>query len=93
MAPPRVSIGVPVYNGDRFLAETLDAILAQTFADFEVVIVDNASTDRTAEIGQAYAARDPRISYQRNPANIGAMRNAFALACKMARASEAGGRG
>jgi hypothetical protein len=72
---PRVSIGLPVYNGDRFLAETLDSILAQTFADFDVLIVDNASTDRTAEIGQAYAARDARIWYQRNTVNVGAMRN------------------
>jgi hypothetical protein len=81
-AAPRVSIGLPVYNGERFLAETLDAILAQTFADFEVVILDNASTDRTGEIGEAYAARDGRISYRRNAVNIGAMRN-FNLAFRV----------
>src|SRR4051812_3303201 len=81
---PRVSIGVPVYNGDRFLAATLDSILAQTFSDFEVAIVDNASTDRTAEISRAYAARDPRIQYRRNVVNIGAMRN-FNLAFRLAR--------
>jgi len=81
-AVPCVSIGVPVYNGDRFLAETLDAILAQTFEDFEVLIVDNASTDRTGEIGQAYAARDPRIGYRRNRVNVGAMRN-FNLAFRV----------
>jgi hypothetical protein len=75
MQTPRVSIGLPVYNGDRFLAETLDSILAQTFVEYDVLIVDNASTDRTAEIGQQYAAQDARIRYQRNPVNVGAMRN------------------
>jgi hypothetical protein len=75
MSSPRVSIGLPVYNGDRFLAETLDSILAQTFAEYDVLIVDNASTDRTAEIGQQYAAKDARIRYRRNPVNVGAMRN------------------
>jgi GT2 family glycosyltransferase len=74
-ATPRVSIGLPVYNGEQFLAEALDAILAQTFEDFDVLTVDNASTDRTGEIGQAYAARDARIAYRRNHVNIGAMRN------------------
>jgi glycosyltransferase involved in cell wall biosynthesis len=72
---PRVSIGMPVYNGDRFLAEALDAILAQTYADFELIITDNASSDRTQEICQAYAAEDPRIKYYRNERNLGCHRN------------------
>jgi len=72
---PRVSIGMPVYNGDRFLAEALDAILAQTYEDFELIISDNASTDSTQEICQAYAAKDRRIKYYRNNCNIGVHRN------------------
>ena len=83
-AAPRVSIGLPVYYGEQFLTEALDAILTQTFDDFEVIICDNASTDRTAEISQAYAARDPRISYRRNRVNVGAMRN-FNLAFRLSR--------
>ncbi len=72
---PRVSIGMPVYNGDRFIKEILDAILAQTFEDFELIISDNASTDRTQEICHLYAARDKRIKYYRNEHNIGGHRN------------------
>ena len=72
---PTVSIGLPVYNGERFLAAALDAILAQTYADFEVIICDNASSDRTAAICQAYRAQDDRIRYHRNAENIGAAPN------------------
>lgn len=72
---PRVTIGLPVFNAERYLAETLDALLAQTFADFELVIADNASTDGTGAICQAYAARDGRIRYYRNARNIGGARN------------------
>src|SRR5919112_5909956 len=71
-ARPRVTIGLPVYNGERFLEQALDGLLAQTFTDFELIISDNASTDRTPEICQAYAARDSRIRYVRQPENIGA---------------------
>ena len=72
---PRVSIGLPVYNGDRFLREALDSILAQTFTDFELIISDNASTDETSNICQEYAAKDSRIRYYRNPQNVGAAKN------------------
>ena len=72
---PRVSVGIPVFNGERFLAETIESILAQTFKDFEIVISDNASTDRTEEICRSYAARDPRIRYNRNDTNRGAAWN------------------
>jgi glycosyltransferase involved in cell wall biosynthesis len=72
---PRVSIGLPLYNAERFLEQALNGILSQTFTDFELVISDNASTDRTQEICEAYAARDPRIRYHRNPHNIGVSRN------------------
>ena len=68
---PRVSVGVPVFNGDNFLAEALDSVLAQTFGDFEVVISDNGSSDRTEEICRGYAERDPRVHYHRSDVNRG----------------------
>lgn len=80
---PLVSIGLPVYNGERYLEAAIDSLLAQTFTDFELIISDNASTDRTEAIGRAYAARDPRVRYFRNEHNIGAGPNynrVFALA-------------
>ena len=71
MSPPTVSIGLPVYNGERFLAEALDSLLGQTFTDFELIISDNASTDATEEICRAFARSDPRIEYRRSPENRG----------------------
>jgi len=69
---PLVSVGLFVYNGERFIEETLDSILGQTFTDFELIISDNASTDRTGQIAEAYAARDTRIRYYRSEKNMGA---------------------
>jgi glycosyltransferase involved in cell wall biosynthesis len=69
---PRVSIGMPVYNCERYVADAIASHLRQTYTDFELVITDNASTDRSEEICRAYAARDPRIKYHRNPENVGA---------------------
>jgi glycosyltransferase involved in cell wall biosynthesis len=68
---PRVSIGMPVYNGENYIEQALDAILAQTYQDFELIISDNASTDRTQEICRAYAAKDKRIRYYRQDRNCG----------------------
>ncbi|MDZ7319275.1 MAG: glycosyltransferase [candidate division KSB1 bacterium] len=68
---PRVSLGMPVYNGEKYLEETLGSILAQTYQDFELVISDNGSTDRTQQICERYAAKDERIKYYRNSKNIG----------------------
>jgi glycosyltransferase involved in cell wall biosynthesis len=68
---PKVSIGLPVYNAERYLEGALKSILAQTFTDFELIISDNASTDRTAAICLAYAENDPRIRYFRNERNLG----------------------
>ncbi|MDJ0656782.1 MAG: glycosyltransferase family A protein [Xanthomonadales bacterium] len=82
-APPRVSIGLPVYNGERWIEQTIDSILAQTFSDFELIICDNCSTDSTVEICQRYAAQDSRVVVHQNTENIGAARNfnkAFELA-------------
>lgn len=69
--PPKVSIALPVYNGENYVAEALDSLLAQTFSDFELIVSDNASTDRTAEICQRFAAGDSRIAYYRNDTDIG----------------------
>jgi glycosyltransferase involved in cell wall biosynthesis len=74
-AVPRVSIGLPVYNGQNYLSESLDALLAQSYEDFELIISDNASTDATEEICRRYAAADPRIRYIRQPHNLGGSPN------------------
>lgn len=73
--PPRLSIGLPVYNGERYLRFALDSILNQTYRDFELLINDNASTDTTGMICQEYAARDSRVRYFRNVENVGAAAN------------------
>jgi len=72
---PCVSIGLPVYNGENYLKKTLDSILAQTFQDFELIISDNASTDKTEEICQKYAAKYKCIRYYRQAKNLGAAPN------------------
>ncbi len=72
---PAVTIGIPVYNGERYLEEAIRSTLAQTREDLELVISDNASTDRTAEICRDYALRDTRLRYFRNPVNLGAAPN------------------
>ena len=79
---PRVSVGMPVYNSEAFIEETIRAILGQTLADFELIISDNASTDRTAEICREFARTDPRIRYSRNAQNIGVPGNYNAVLTK-----------
>jgi len=81
---PRVSIGLPVYNGEAYLAEAIDSLLAQTFTDFELIISDNGSTDATREICLERAGRDQRVRYFRSEVNVGAMRN-FNRVVKLAR--------
>ena len=71
----KVSIGMPVYNGEKFIREALDSLLAQTFTDFELIISDNASTDGTEAICREYAARDSRIRCVRQSENRGACAN------------------
>ncbi len=72
---PKVSIGLPIYNGERYLAEAIESVLTQTFTDFELVICDNASADGTRDICESYAARDRRVRYFRNRVNIGGFPN------------------
>ncbi len=80
---PLVSIGLPVYNGERYLAEAIESILSQTYRHFELIICDNASTDATEQICRRLATQDIRIRYFRNVANLGAVRN-FNLAAERA---------
>src|SRR3954453_24106144 len=70
-----LSIGMPVYNASKHLGGALDALLAQNFGDFHLLISDNASTDDTEAICHRYAAADPRVRYHRNSKNIGAAAN------------------
>lgn len=72
---PLVSLGMPVYNGERTVARALDSVLGQSYENLEVVISDNASTDKTPDICLEYASRDPRIRYYRNETNLGALPN------------------
>lgn len=81
---PKVSLCMPVYNGENYVRAALDSILAQTFTDFELIVTDNASTDATGEIVSAYAERDSRIRYVRNQQNVGAAKN-YNLGYEMAR--------
>ena len=83
MADPRVSVGLPVFNGENYLDEAIASLVDQTFEDFEIVISDNGSNDRTQEICEGWAARDPRIRYYRSSENRGAgwnFRRVFELA-------------
>lgn len=79
----RVTIGMPVYNGERHIAQAIRSILDQTYRDFRLIILDNASTDRTPEIVESFARVDPRIVYRRNPRNFGAQPN-YNLVFKLA---------
>ena len=68
---PLVSVVMPVYNGEKFLAEAIESILAQTFTDFEFLIVDDGSQDNSAEIIRAYEERDDRIRFFQLERNVG----------------------
>ena len=72
---PRVSIGLPVHNGERYLSKAIESLLNQTFRDIEIIICDNASTDGTEAICRSYASIDTCIRYYRNSQNIGAAAN------------------
>lgn len=70
-----ISIVLPVYNGAKFLRESIDSVLAQTYTNWELLIVDDCSTDETPSIAQEYAQRDSRIRYYRNEQNLRLPRN------------------
>ncbi len=72
---PKVSILIPVYNGERHLAECLESVLAQDFRDSEILLSDDGSTDGSGKIIESFAARDPRIRWWRNPRNVGLTAN------------------
>ncbi|HTF31709.1 MAG TPA: glycosyltransferase [Flavitalea sp.] len=74
MTHPKVSILIPTYNYGRFLGEAIDSVLNQSFTDFEVIIVDNNSTDNTENVAKTYL-HDERVSYYKNPTNIGMVPN------------------
>ena len=74
-ARPRLTIGLPIYNGEQLLPQAIESLLTQKYDDFEVVISDNASVDGTPELCAAYAAQDPRIRYVRNERNLGSIPN------------------
>ena len=69
--PPKVTIGMPVYNGEKFLCNALDCLLAQSHTNLELIISDDASTDSTSKICTEYAAKDSRIKYIRHTKNLG----------------------
>jgi glycosyltransferase involved in cell wall biosynthesis len=75
MDEPLISIGMPVFNGERYISQALDALLLQDYQNFELIISDNASEDATQQICMEYAARDSRIRYYRNDENMGAVWN------------------
>ncbi len=68
---PLVTIGLPVFNSERYIRNSLDSLLRQTYSDFVLVISDNASTDATPSICDEYVRRDRRVRYCRNATNIG----------------------
>ena len=72
---PLVSVGMPVYNGEKHLADALQSVLSQDYSNLEVVVCDNASDDDTPAIASGFAGRDPRVRYLRNPGNIGLLPN------------------
>jgi len=72
---PRISIGVPLFNAERYLPECLESIARQSFKDFEVIISDNASTDGTRGLCEEIVRKDHRFHYHRNGENLGAAKN------------------
>lgn len=75
MTAPRVTVGLPVFNGERYLRETIDSILAQDHADFELLVADNASTDGTLDLLEEYRRQDPRVRILPSDRNRGAAWN------------------
>jgi len=74
-AGPRAVFAVPLYNKADYLPSALDSMLAQTYGDFGLVLVDDCSTDDTAAVAESYAAKDDRIVFRRNDARLGVVGN------------------
>lgn len=79
VAVPPLTVGLPVYNGEKYLEQSVDAVLGQTFGDFELILCSNASTDGTDDICRRYEAEDERVRFIRQPHNIGAANNHMIL--------------
>tara|TARA_R110002020_G_scaffold37886_24_gene114430 strand:- start:1324 stop:2214 length:891 start_codon:yes stop_codon:yes gene_type:complete len=79
---PLLTIGVPVYNGAKFIERALESLLAQTFKDFIILVSDNASTDATADMVRSMAEKDRRIRLVQQPENLGAATNFMSLAMR-----------
>jgi glycosyltransferase involved in cell wall biosynthesis len=75
MRSPKISVGIPVFNGERYLPQALNSVLRQDYEDFELIVSDNASTDATEDICREFAGIDKRIRYHRNVDNLGAVPN------------------
>src|SRR3989304_9744790 len=90
---PLVSIGMPAYNGEKFIKRAIDSLLVQTYSNFELIVSDNASDDSTWEILNRYAAKDKRIRLYRQEYNIGALGNfRFVLSKASGKYLDLGGR-
>ncbi|WP_310485012.1 glycosyltransferase [Chamaesiphon sp. VAR_48_metabat_403] len=72
---PFLTIGIPIYNGERYIRESLDSIISQDYSNLEIIISDNCSTDKTKDICLEYADRDSRIKYYEQETNLGATAN------------------
>jgi glycosyltransferase involved in cell wall biosynthesis len=70
MNPPKVSVLMPNYNCEKYLPEAIESILSQSFTDFEFIIIDDGSTDKSWEIIQKYAEKDERIIAIKNKENL-----------------------
>ena len=81
---PLVSIGMPVYNGEKYIMRALDSLLAQDYEKFEIIISDNASTDQTPKILEEYASKYPHIKIYTQPENVGIQEN-FRIVLRLAR--------
>ena len=71
MKTPKVSVILPTYNGSRFIAKSIESVLSQTFDDLELIIIDDGSTDRTAEVAEEFTRKDRRVIFVRNKENLG----------------------
>ena len=80
---PKLSIGLPVYNGENYLHNSIDSLLNQSFTNFELIISDNASTDATEDICTQYIKKDKRIRYIRQKNNLGATQNFYFVLQKL----------